>query len=67
MEIRCKYTKAFLLNINIEEYIKQLEKIGISQQTPLEVEIPCKKCKMVETYHIYKDHYTMIKSYKKSH
>ena len=67
MEIRCKNTKAFLLKVNIEEYIKELEKIGISQQTSLEIEIPCKRCKMLETYHIYKDRYIMMKSIKKSH
>lgn len=67
MQIRCKNTKAYLLQINIEEYIKQLEKIGISQQTPLVIEIPCKRCKMIETYHIYKDRYEMVKSHKKSY
>lgn len=67
MQIRCKNTKAYLLEINIEQYIKQLERIGISQQTPLVIEIPCKRCKMIETYYIYKDHYDMVKSRKKSY
>ena len=65
MQIRCVNTKAYLFKINIEDYIKQLEKIGISQQTPLVVEVPCKRCKMIETYYIYKDHYDMVESHKK--
>lgn len=67
MEIRCKNTKAYLLNIDIENYIKQLENIGISQQTPLVIEIPCKRCKMIETYYIYKDRYDLVKSRKKGY
>lgn len=67
MQIRCVNTKAYLFKINIEDYIKQLENIGISQQTPLVVEVPCKRCKMIETYYIYKDRYEMVKSHKKSY
>ena len=67
MQIRCKNTKAYLLNIDIENYIKQLENIGISQQTPLVIEIPCKRCKMIETYYIYKDRYDLVKSQKKGY
>lgn len=65
MQIRCKNTNAYLLKINIEDYLNQLEKIGISQQTPIQIEIPCKRCKMIETYYIYKDRYDLIKSHKK--
>ena len=53
------------MNIGIEEYIKDLEKLGISQQTPLQVEIPCKTCKTIEVYEIYKNGTKFIKSYKK--
>jgi hypothetical protein len=55
MEIRC--AKAFHLKINIEEYITDLEKLGIEQQTPLVISVPCAKCKAIETYEIYKDRY----------
>ena len=65
MIIRCHASKRFLMNINIEEYINELEHIGISQQTPLTIEIPCKTCKTVEVYEIYKNGTKYIKSYKK--
>lgn len=55
MEIRC--TKAFHFKINIEEYIGDLEKLGIEQQTPLIISVPCARCKAIETYEIYKDRY----------
>lgn len=64
MEIRC--SKAFHLKINIEEYIKDLEKLGIEQQTPLIISIPCPRCKAIETYEIYKDRY-YVNSKPKSH
>ena len=53
------------MNIGIEEYIKDLEILGISQQTPLRVEIPCRTCKTIEVYEIYKNGTKYIKSYKK--
>ena len=61
MEVRCPRTKRFHFNINIEEYIGDLEKLGIEQQTPITITIPCAKCKMLETYEIYKNK-TIIKS-----
>ena len=65
MEVRCHASKRFLINISIEDYIKDLEKIGISQQTPLIIEIPCKTCRAIEVYEIYKNGTKYIKSYKK--
>lgn len=65
MIIRCHASKRFLMNINIEEYINELEHLGISQQTPLIIEIPCKTCKLVEVYEVYKNGTKYIKSYKK--
>lgn len=65
MEVRCHASKRFLMNISIEEYIKDLEKLGISQQTPLIIEIPCKTCRTIEVYEIYKNGTKYIKSYKK--
>lgn len=65
MEVRCHASKRFLININIEDYLKDLERIGISQQTPLIIEIPCKTCKTIEVYELYKTNIKFIKSYKK--
>lgn len=66
MELRCKASKRFLLEINIEEYYNNLKKMGIDITTPLRIKIPCQKCKMVEEYEIYPTHYNHIKSYKHS-
>lgn len=65
MQIRCHASKRFLMNLNIEEYLNDLEKLGISQQTPLIIEIPCKTCKTIEVYEVYKNNIKFIKSYKK--
>lgn len=65
MEVRCHASKRFLMNISIEDYLSDLEKIGISQQTPLTIEIPCKTCKTIEVYEIFKNNIKFIKSYKK--
>lgn len=55
MEVKCPRTKKFHFEINIEEYISDLEKIGIVQQTPIIIRIPCNKCKMIEEFEIYKN------------
>lgn len=65
MEIRCQATKRFLLNINIEEYYNNLKKMGIDITTPLTIEVPCGKCKMIEVYEIYPTRYIHTKSYKR--
>lgn len=65
MEIRCKATKRFLFNIDIESYYKNLKRIGVDITTPLTIEIPCQKCKMIEVYDVYPTHYIHVKSYKK--
>ena len=57
MIIKCKKTHRFLCKINIEEYLKNLEGLGVSQELPLILSIPCKNCKKIEVYEIYKDHY----------
>lgn len=57
MKIKCKRTKRFLCEINIEEYLKNLEKLGISQEIPLEIKTRCRTCKEDETYLVFKDHY----------
>ena len=57
MVIRCKKTKRFLCEINIEEYLKNLEHLGVSQEIPLEVTVPCRLCKQSEVYSVYINHY----------
>lgn len=63
MEIRCKKTKRFLVNIDIEKYVSNLEKIGIKQEIPLEIIIPCPRCHKKEVYAIYPTHYAFIKNH----
>lgn len=66
MRITCKKTKRFLCEINIEEYLKNLEKMGISQQIPLMLTVPCRDCRKVEVYKIYKTHYLFEKNVDKN-
>lgn len=62
MIIKCKKTKRFLINIDIENYLKNLENLGIVQEIPLTIVIPCKMCKKKEIYHIYKNRYDFVKN-----
>ncbi len=65
MEIRCKATKRFLIDINVEEYVDKINKlIGADIKLGIEVKIPCPKCKMVEVYEVYPTHYIHTRSYK---
>lgn len=66
MRITCKKTKRFLCEINIEEYLKNLEAMGISQQIPLKITVPCKGCRKTEIYKIYKNHYLFDKNVDKN-
>lgn len=66
MEIKCKASKRFLFEIDIEEYYNNLKKIGVGVSVPLIIKIPCQKCKMIEVYEIYPTHYKHIKSYKRN-
>ena len=65
MNIKCKRSKRFLCNIDIESYIKNLESLGISQEIPLKITIPCRTCKEIEEYDIYLTHYKFIKNISK--
>ena len=65
MEIKCKASKRYLLNVNIESYYDSLKKIGVDITVPLTIEIPCRKCKMIEVYEIYPNNYVHTKSYKR--
>ena len=67
MRITCKKSKRFLCEIDIESYLKNLEQLGISQEIPLVITIPCRACKKVETYHIYETHYIFKENKEKSH
>lgn len=62
MVIRCKKSKRFLCELNIEEYLTNLEQLGISQEIPLRLTVPCRLCKEVEVYHVYKTHYDFIEN-----
>lgn len=63
MKIRCKLTKRFLVDIDIESYLENLKKLGISQEIPLEIIIPCPRCHKQEIYHIYPTHYVFVKNH----
>lgn len=60
--MRCKKTKRFLCELNIEDYLFNLEQLGISQEIPLKITVPCRLCKAVEEYNVYKDHYVFIQN-----
>lgn len=60
MIIRCKKSKRYLCEIEIEEYLNKLEQLGISQEIPLEIKVLCRSCKEQEIYHVYKTHYKFI-------
>lgn len=66
MKIKCKATNRFLLNIDMEKFYKDLNLISHSTlEIPVRIEVPCRSCRMVEVYDIYKNHYVHVKSYKK--
>lgn len=65
MVIRCKKSHRFLCEVDIEAYIKNLEKLGICQELPLEITIPCRNCKEIEVYEVYKTHYKFKKKLEK--
>ena len=37
MKIRCKLTRRFLVDINLETYLANLRMIGIKQEVPLRI------------------------------
>lgn len=66
MIIRCKKTKRFLCEINIEEYLKHLKALGIKHELPLKVTIPCRNCRESEEYAVYEEHYVFIQNRNKT-
>ena len=65
MVIKCKKSKRFLCEIDIEEYLSNLEQLGISQEIPLKLTIPCRACREIEIYEIYEKHYKFKENLKK--
>lgn len=64
MKIRCKKTRRFLIDIDIESYLCNLRKIGIKQEIPLRVTLPCPRCHEIEVYDIYESKYVFIENKK---
>ena len=72
MRVICPETGRFQFKINIEEYISDLERLGVEQQTPIIINIPCrggtkwdtgcKNCSKNPTFYIYKDRFKMEKN-----
>lgn len=62
MEIRCKKTHRFLVDIDIETYLENLRKLGIRQEIPLRITMPCPRCHKKEVYEVYETHYVFIKN-----
>ena len=65
MIVKCKKSHRFLCEVYIEDYLKNLEKLGISQELPLTIVIPCRTCKKTEQYDIYLTHYKFVKNISK--
>ena len=65
MKIRCKKTHRFLVEVDIETYLSNLRKIGIKQEIPLKIVIPCPRCHKIEIYEIYENRYTFSGNYDK--
>lgn len=66
MKIRCKKTRRFLVDIDIELYLKNLRALGIKQEIPLRITLPCPRCHTVEVYEVYEDKYVFIENKKLS-
>ena len=66
MKIRCKKTRRFLVEIDIENYLANLKRLGIKQEIPLKITIPCPRCHQVEVYEIYEDKYNFKENSKMS-
>ena len=65
MQIKCKKTKRFLVELNYDEIIDLLKSYGVELERPLEIVIPCRTCHESEVYHIYKDHYVFVENKRK--
>jgi phage FluMu protein Com len=57
MKIRCKKSRRFLIEIEIEGYLCNLKRMGIKQEIPLLITVPCPRCHKIEVYEVYEDRY----------
>lgn len=57
MIIKCKSSNRFLAEIDIENYYKNLKKMGIDITTPIKLTFACPKCHLTEVYEVYPTHY----------
>jgi phage FluMu protein Com len=62
MKIRCKKTKRFLVEIEVESYLENLRKIGIKQELPLRITLPCPRCHKTEVYDVYENRYVFVEN-----
>ncbi len=60
MEIKCKISRRFLCDIDIEDYYSNLKKMGVDITTPIIIKFACRQCKCIEEYEIYPTHYTLV-------
>lgn len=66
MVIKCKASGRFLADINIEDYYKGLQKMGVEIKVPIVLKFACPKCKMIEEYEVYPSKIVHTKSYKRA-
>lgn len=57
MIIKCKSSKRFLCEIDIENYYTKLKKMGIDITAPIKLTFACPKCHLIEVYDVYPTHY----------
>lgn len=62
MIIKCKKTKRFLCEIDMKSYLSSLRLLGIEQDIPLRLIVPCKNCKQIEVYDVFETHYVFIEN-----
>lgn len=53
------------MEIDIEVYLENLRAIGVKQEFPLRIVVPCPRCHKVEVYEVFEDRYTFIENLEK--
>ena len=54
MEIKCKASRRFLLKVDTDKFYNTIDDLLKTKvEVPITIEIPCRKCGMVEVYDIY--------------
>lgn len=51
-----------MVDIQLETYLENLRKIGIKQELPLRITLPCPRCHKIEVYDIYENRYEFIEN-----